>query len=334
MPTHAPAAALTAVDATTTRTRSTLALYAELAKVRLTALVLLTTLVGFVMAAHDGVDGSTLLLTLAGTALAAFGANALNQCIEMHRDGLMLRTRHRPLPSRQLRRSHAVVFGFTTALAGPAVLAELVNPLSGALALLTIALYVIVYTPLKVHSQLNTLVGAVVGAIPPMIGWAGAAGTLETGAWVLGAILFVWQIPHFLALAWMYRADYARGGYRMLPVIDPRGEFTCVVILLYSLVLLPLGLMLVLAGLAGWYYALGGLVLGGGLVWCGVMLQRNRGDTHARRLFLASVLYLPLLLGLLVADRRVPGSFGVGTPPPTRLAAAVERAGLPGGAAR
>jgi protoheme IX farnesyltransferase len=283
--------------------RSAVSVYLELGKARLTSLVLFTTFVGYMLADRGSLRWDALLLTLIGTGLAALGANALNQCLEADRDARMLRTRRRPLASGTLSPARALAFALSASLAGPLILSTFVNPLSGGLALVTIAIYTLLYTPLKTRTPLNTLVGAVVGAIPPMIGWVAADARLAVGAWILAGILFLWQIPHFLALAWMYRDDYARGGYRMLPVIDASGNLTCCVLVAYTLVLLPLAWTATLAGLAGWTYAIGSLVLGLGFAWTGLRLRQDRTITSARRVFLASVAYLPLLLGLMLIDR-------------------------------
>lgn len=288
----------------------------ELSKFRLSLLVVSTTAVGYFLAAESALGWSRLALTLIGTALAAFGANAFNQCLEAPRDARMLRTRGRPLPSGRVSARAAWLFAGVVGLSGPALLLA-VSPLAALLAAGCEALYVLVYTPLKVRTTLNTLVGAVVGAIPPLIGWAAAAGELAPGAWVLGAILFVWQIPHFLALAWLYREDYARGGFRMLPSADRGGERTCQAIVLFSLALVPVALMLTGVGATGLAYAAGAALLTAWLMVLAVRLYLDRSDARARGVFLASVIYLPLLLGLMVADRRVPaaGCSGGKAPP-------------------
>lgn len=275
--------------------------YLELSKFRLSLLVLLTTAVGYVLAA-GGIDWLRFSITLVGTALAAFGANAFNQVLEKDRDRRMLRTRTRPLPSGAISPRAAVAYALAVGLGGPLLLAVAVDLWAGALALGCALLYVVVYTPMKVRSSLNTLVGAVVGAIPPLIGWVAASGELAGGAWVLAAILFVWQIPHFLALAWLYREDYERGGFRMLPMGDRGGEMTCQAVVLYSLALVPVTLMLTGVGAAGIWYASGAVLLSSALIALAVRLYGVRSDANARRVFLASVIYLPLLLGLMVVD--------------------------------
>jgi len=285
--------------------RSLIDLYLELSKARLSALVVLTTAVGFIMGAPALTAGAwgRLLLTIAGTSLAAGGANALNQLLERRRDAMMLRTRGRPLPSGAMSPMHGLLFGLAAVYAGLAILGLAVSLGAMGLALATILIYILLYTPLKTRSTLNTLVGAVCGAIPPMIGWVAASGSLDRGAWILGGLLFVWQIPHFFALAWMYRVDYARGGFKMLPVMDPSGRLTGQVVVLMSLGLLPMGLAATLFGLAGWVYAVGSIALGTWLLAVGLRLYATRSDESARRLFIASIVYLPLLLGLMMLDR-------------------------------
>lgn len=277
--------------------------YMDLAKARLSLLVVITTLVGFLLASSTGVDWLALLLTVVGTALSAACANAFNQIIEHHRDARMQRTQRRPLPSQRIGRTHATLFATACGFAGVALLTLAINPITGILSAATIALYTLVYTPLKTRSTLNTLVGSVVGAIPPIMGWTAVTGRVDTGAWVLAALLFIWQIPHFLALAWLYREDYERGGYRMLPIIDPTGRITAQTSLLWTLALLPVGVVSLLLGVTGWWAMLGSLLLGVWLLRHAITLCKQRDSAAARKLFLASVAYLPLLLGILVVDR-------------------------------
>ena len=278
--------------------------YLELSKARLCVMVLITTAVGYLMARPGGPLGWPLVWTLLGTALTAFGANALNQLLEKERDAKMERTRLRPLPAGRISEGAAFVFGIGAALTGTLILAVLVGRLPAALACGTFLIYVLVYTPLKPVSSLNTVVGAITGAVPPLIGWAAATGQLGLGAGLLGALLFVWQVPHFFALAWLYRADYARGGFCMLPLLDPAGHLTFRVLLMFAFLLLPLGLVIFLAGVAGRWFALGSLALGMWWVAFGVNLLRSGSDRDARRVFLASLIYLPAMLGLMVADSR------------------------------
>ncbi len=283
-------------------------------------MVVFTTAVGFIMAGAGSIDWVRLLWTVLGTSLAAGAANALNQLVEVRRDALMSRTHQRPLPCGALSLRHSFVLAMLLAYSGLAILAMLVNLAAAGLALLTLLIYIFAYTPLKTRTSLNTLVGAICGAIPPMIGWVGAAGSLDYGAWVLALLLFVWQIPHFLALAWLYRNDYKRGGFIMLPVIDPSGRLTGRVVVLMTLVLLPLGVAAALSGLAGWLYAFGSIVLGLWLLKLGLRLHALRSDSNARRLFLASLVYLPALLCLMVIDRG-PAATGDTVQQPAVLAA-------------
>jgi protoheme IX farnesyltransferase len=282
--------------------REQLSLYLELAKARLASMVILTATVGFLLGARGWSDPGTLAWTIVGTALSAFGANILNQLAEHDRDRRMHRTRNRPLPAGRVTRTQAARWGIGSSLAGVATLAATTNLLTAGLSLFTIALYLVVYTPLKPRTPLNTVVGAVVGAIPPMMGWAAATGRLDLGAWILGGILFVWQIPHFLALAWLYRDDYARGGFRMLPAVDRPGELTSRLAFLYALALLPVTASLAWAGVTGSTFLISSQVLGVGFAVLGWRFARLRADGAARRLFLASILYLPLLLAVMVVD--------------------------------
>ena len=281
-----------------------LSVISQLTKARLSLLVLWTTAVGYLLALGSGgaFDMARFVWTLLGTALAAASANALNQVIERRRDAAMARTQGRPIPSGLISTHAASILALTFGLTGIALLALRVNLLVGWLAAFTIALYVGLYTPLKTRTTLNTFVGAICGATPPMIGWAAVTGGLETGAWILAAILFVWQLPHFLALAWLYRHDYTRGGFVMLPAVDASGEVTSRIVLLTSLLLVPLGLMASLAGLAGWIYAIGSIGLGVVMLAKARRLMGERTDASARGVFLTSIVYLATLLMLLVID--------------------------------
>ena len=287
----------------TPRARGILGVWAELTKVRLNALVLVTTAVGFALGNPGPIDWRGLGYTCIGTALAAASASLFNQLLERRRDALMHRTRGRPLPAKQVRPAVVFVAAMLTGYAGAALLGMLVGLLPAALAALNIVLYAVLYTPLKPRTTFNTLIGAVCGAIPPVIGWTAATGRLEPGAWLLGGILFVWQIPHFLALAWMYREDYARGGHQMLPVKDDRGEITAQVVVLTTLPLIPLGLSATALGLAGYWSAAVSLVAGLAFLWLSVAFFRARDDRSARRVFLASITYLPVVLAAMTLDR-------------------------------
>lgn len=295
--------------------RTLLGVYAELGKARLSMMVVITAAVGFVLASGAAIDWLGLLATSAGTLLAALGANAWNQCVEVERDRRMERTRNRPLPAGRISPRHAQAFALLSGAAGPVLLLVATNALTAGLALGCLLIYVLAYTPLKPITPLNTLVGAICGALPPMLGWTAVTGGLDLGAWILGAILFVWQIPHFLALAWLYRDDYARGGFRMLPMVDADGGLTCNIALFYSVALLPLCLLLSYVGLTGTLFACGATVLGAGLVVLALRLYHLRTRPEARRLFLASIIYLPLLLIVLVWDRVPQAGRERSTPP-------------------
>jgi protoheme IX farnesyltransferase len=281
---------------------SLLADYLELAKARLGALVVLTAFVGYVLGARGEVSLWGITAAVVGTALSSFGANILNQWWEAGPDSLMLRTRERPLPAGRIDRRLAAIWGLITAVLGLAILAVGTNQLTTLLSLFVILLSVLVYTPLKVRTPLNTVVGAVCGAVPPMMGWAAATGRLDAGAWILGGILFAWQIPHFLSLAWLYREDYARGGFRMLPAVDREGRLTGRLAFVYAAALLPITAALSAFGVTGGAFLVTSQAVGLAFVGLGWVFLRARSQLAARRLFLASILYLPVLLGLMVVD--------------------------------
>jgi len=277
--------------------------FVTLTKPRLNFLVLFTTLGGMYIAAPDGVPLGLLVHALAGTALVAGGAAALNQVWERETDGLMRRTRLRPIPGGRLRVSDGTWFGTLLAAAGLIELTWKVNPLAAAVAAATLVSYVFVYTPLKRRTSLSTLVGAVPGALPPVIGWAAATGTISMPAVVLFGIVFLWQMPHFLAIAWLYRDDYAHAGIPLLPVVEPDGRRTGQQALLYAAALLPVSLLPAVMGIAGAPYSVVATVLGSGLIALSARFARERTTQTARSLFLYSITYLPLLWGALVVDR-------------------------------
>jgi protoheme IX farnesyltransferase len=255
------------------------------------------------IAAPQGLPAAILIHALVGTALVAGGAAALNQVWERETDGLMRRTQTRPIPAGRLRVSDAALFGVLLSAVGLIELASKVNLISAAVAVSTLVSYLLVYTPLKKRTSLATLIGAVPGALPPVIGWAAATGTISLPAFVLFGIVFLWQMPHFLAIAWLYRDDYSRAGIPLLPVLEPDGRRTGQQALLYAAALWPVSLLPALVGIAGAPYSMVATVLGFGLIALSALFARNRTTTTARHLFLYSITYLPLLWGALVIDR-------------------------------
>jgi len=280
--------------------RASAADWLELTKPRITMMVVFTALVGFVAASAASPWSGLLTAALVGTGLVAGGASVLNMVMERDTDALMQRTRTRPIPAGRIRPAEARWFGGLLTFGGLALLLSLCGALAALVAFATWASYLFLYTPLKRRTHLSTLVGAVPGALPPVIGWAAASGRLEPGAFILFAIVFLWQIPHFLAIAWLYRDDYERGGFPMLPVIDREGRVTGRQAVLHSVALLVVSLAPVAAGLGGVVYLAGALILGVALTLAALRLARARNDVAARSLFLASVLYLPALTSLLL----------------------------------
>jgi protoheme IX farnesyltransferase len=276
--------------------------YAELTKPGLTSLVLITTALGFLLAVDGAVDWGRLIAAVFGTALVGGGANGLNQWWETGPDARMSRTQARPFPSRRISARSGFTFSVVITLLGLGLLLTRVNELTAGLALASWLIYLFAYTPLKPRTTLNTIVGAVSGAIPPMMGWSAATGRLEAATWVLFAILFIWQIPHFLAIAWIHRRDYEGGGFRMLPVVDPAGRATFRIVVVYCLGLLPITYSAAFVGLAGWFYLFGASVLGVGMLLAGIRLYRERTAKAATRLFLTSIVYLPCLFLLMLLD--------------------------------
>lgn len=273
----------------------------ELSKARLSFLVLITTLVGFLLGWHGPMDYTLLAATLLGTALSAAGASALNQWLERDLDALMPRTADRPLPARRMHPSDALLFGMLCCGSGVAILFFFANPLTALLGGLTILIYAALYTPMKRFTELNTLVGAVPGALPPLLGWTAATNHTGFGGWILFLILWFWQMPHFLAIAWLYRDQYAAAGFKMLSTRDPDGWSTAWQALIYSIALLAVSLLPGMIGMSSSYYFFAALALGAAMIYLSVAFLRNRTNPAARHLFFASIIYLPLLLGALLA---------------------------------
>lgn len=265
-------------------------------------MVVLMTAAGYFLAAKTVDPLGTFLMTLLGTAFSSAGAAALNNYLERDCDQKMNRTKVRPIPLGIVSPSEALSYGLVMVLVGVTLLAWQVNLLTGFLSLLTCFLYVLVYTPLKRITWWNTVIGAIPGALPPMGGWAAATNQLDLGAWIVFAILFVWQHPHFYAIAWMYKEDYARGGFKMLPVVYPDGKRTFRQINGFSLLLLPISLLPFYFEMAGLIYAVGMVVLGIGMFLIGLKLWRTHAVADARALLQASVIYLPLFFALILCD--------------------------------
>jgi protoheme IX farnesyltransferase len=277
--------------------------YFALTKPRLNLLVLVTTLAGLYLASPSGVATAILVHTLLGTALVAGGAAALNQAWERETDALMRRTSVRPLPAGRLTTGEGTWFGIILSTIGLAELGFAVNVVAAAVAAATLISYVLVYTPLKRRTPLATLVGAVPGALPPVIGWAAATRDISLASLVLFGIVFFWQMPHFLAIAWMYRDDYARAGVPLLPVVEPDGRRTGRQALIYAAALWPVSLLPAVIGLAGPAYLAVATILGVLFIWRTARFARARSMSNARGLFVSSIMYLPLLFGALVIDR-------------------------------
>jgi protoheme IX farnesyltransferase len=277
--------------------------YVVLTKPDVTFLVVITTVAGFYLGSRGPLDWPLLLHTLFGTTFVAAGTAALNQYVERDMDAVMRRTAARPLPVGLLQPAEVLWFGVAMIVLGAAWLFLAVNALAGLLALATTALYLGLYTPLKKRTTLATLVGAFPGALPPLIGWAAARGSLSLGAWVLFAILFFWQFPHFFAIAWMYREDYARAGIKMLPVVDRSGDSTFAQIVAMSAILVPVSLLPSVIGMAGIHYFFGALVLGVMLLQVSLWSANQRTNLRAKWLMHATIVHIPVLLGLMIFDK-------------------------------
>lgn len=279
------------------------AVYSDLIKARLTLLVVLTTLVGFYLGSANSVKYLLMLHAVLGTAMVASGAAALNQLLEREHDAKMRRTKNRPLPSGRLQPSTVMVFGGVLSCAGLLYLALAVNLTTSVIGAISLLSYLFIYTPLKRMTWLNTAIGAVPGALPPLMGWTAARGELSLQGWALFGILAFWQLPHFLAIAWMYREEYAKAGFKMLPIIDPEGQRTGRQAVSHTLGLLPVSLCPFLFHVTGAIYFFGALVLGLVFLWYAIQFARYMTIPRARQLFFVSILYLPLLLVMMVLDK-------------------------------
>jgi len=296
-------ATYSSVESTAAIEKGWVSVYADLIKARLTLLVLLTTLVGFYIGWQGTMNYALMFHALLGTSLVASGAAALNQFLEREYDARMRRTASRPLPSGRLQPVTVMLFGGVCSLLGLVYLSLLVNPLTAVLGAVSLVSYIFIYTPLKRITWLNTHVGAIPGALPPLMGWAAARGTLDDGGWAMFAILAFWQIPHFFAIAWIYRDEYAKAGFVMLPSVDSDGTKSGHQSVSHTLGLLTVSLCPFLFHLAGPIYLTAALILGAGYLYCAIQFSRRRDNSAAKRLFFASIIYLPLLLIALVADK-------------------------------
>jgi protoheme IX farnesyltransferase len=298
---------LASVPLTVGRPSTRAADYLALTKPRLNFLVVATSAAGYYLgapaAAAGGFDVLQMATAVAGTALVAGGAAVLNQVYERDTDALMRRTRMRPLPDGRIASAEATVFGLALSAAGLVMLATRANLTAATLALATLVIYLIVYTPMKRRSPLATLVGAVPGALPPLIGWTASHGGISWGGVSLFAIVFLWQIPHFMAIAWLYREDYGKAGFPMLPVVEPDGRRTGRQAAIYALALLPVSLVPALAGVSALPYCAIALVLGTAMLWLAMQFAATRSDRSARRLFFGSITYLPLLWIAMIATK-------------------------------
>jgi protoheme IX farnesyltransferase len=280
------------------------AAYAELTKPRIALMLVLTSAAGFYLGTAGKFDGVRFGNSLIAILLLAFGVATLNQFWEYRTDRLMARTAGRPVPTRRVTPTEALVFGLVQCAVAEIYLFAAVNALTAGLGLIVIVGYILVYTPLKTRTSISTALGAIPGALPPLMGWTAAANEISIGAWAMFATQFLWQFPHFLAIAWMYREEYAKAGILMLPVVDPSGSITARQIVLFSVMLIPVSLAPFFFGSVGVIFLAGAVLLGVWLLYTAVHAARSKTNADARRLLLVSVIYLPLLFLLMVADKR------------------------------
>ncbi len=281
-----------------------LAAYVELTKPRIALMLVLTSAAGFYLGTVNGFDASLFFNSMIGIALLAFGVATLNQVWERKTDALMERTAKRPLPTQKISFTEALVFGILFCLVAEIYLAFLVNSLTAILGLIVIVGYVLLYTPLKTRTSASTAIGAIPGAMPPLMGWTASANEISLGAWALFAMLFLWQFPHFLAIAWMYKEQYAKAGILMLPVIEPEGKITARQIVIFTVLLLPVSLAPFFLGFAGLIYLVGAILLGLWFLAASIKTARAKSVAEARNLLLVSVLYLPLIFALMVFNHK------------------------------
>ena len=280
--------------------REKLAAFFELTKPRIAFMLVLTSAAGFYLGSDRGFDVWLFINAMIGITLLAFGVATLNQFIERRIDRLMERTAKRPLPTNKVSPAEALIFGIILTVSAEIYLAGLVNVLTAVLGLIVVVGYVFLYTPLKTKTSVSTAIGAIPGAMPPLMGWTSASNEITLGAWILFAMLFLWQFPHFLAIAWMYREQYAKAGILMLPVVEPAGKITALQIVIFTLMLLPVSLAPFFFGVSGIIYLIGAGVLGIWFLFASIQAAREKSVEKARKLLLVSVLYLPLIFALMV----------------------------------
>lgn len=280
--------------------REKLAAFFELTKPRIAFMLVLTSAAGFYLGSKGAFDFALFINSIIGITLLAFGVATLNQFIERRTDALMDRTARRPLPTRKVSPAEALIFGILLCLSAEIYLAVLVNPLTAVLGLIVIIGYVFLYTPLKTKTSVSTAIGAIPGAMPPLMGWTSAADEITLGAWALFALLFLWQFPHFLAIAWMYREQYAKAGILMLPVVEKEGKLTAQQIVIFTIILFPISLAPFFIGISGLVYLVGAVLLGLWFLYASIEAARSKSNEKARKLLLVSVLYLPVIFALMV----------------------------------
>ena len=284
--------------------REKLSAYLELTKPRIAFMLVLTSAAGFYLGADKGFDVVLFFNSMIGILLLAFGVATLNQVWERKSDALMERTASRPLPTQKVSFVEALVFGISLCVVAEIYLAFLVNQLTAILGLIVFVGYVLLYTPLKKYTSASTAIGALPGAMPPLMGWTASANEITLGAWILFSIIFLWQFPHFLAIAWMYKEQYAKAGIKMLPVLEPEGKITARQIVIFTILLLPVSIAPFFIGLAGWVYLVGASLLGIWFLMASIKTARAKSVEQARKLLLVSVIYLPLLFALMVLNHR------------------------------
>jgi heme o synthase len=280
------------------------AAYIELTKPRIAVLLVLTSAAGFYLGSTGTFNAVLFIHSILAITLLALGVATLNQYWERNIDQLMTRTEGRPLPTKRVGSREALIFGIVLCTAAEGYLLYFVNPLTAFLGIVVIVGYVLIYTPLKTRTSASTAIGAIPGALPPLMGWTAAANEITLGAWALFAMQFLWQFPHFFAIAWMYREEYKKAGILMLPVLDPEGRLTFRQVVIFSLMLFPVSLAPFFLGLSGFVFLAGSCILGGWFLWASFRAARSRSIASSKKLLLMTVIYLPLLFILMVADKR------------------------------